>query len=579
MASAFPERGRAFRTGVGFSAVAMSGNGLARLRGRFMGQRGLQHVWVAGIYGACYELMREISVANWNLPTGLRVLCLLLVPYRFWPAMMVGEAIALAHHGWAHHEEFGWLWMAVITIPPLLLAAAPVELARRHLSLFRGGEPDVTAMLTYVLIGGAVNALANTWGLSTVHMPPGETAPEITMHIVLTYFLGSYLGALTLVPAVLALWQPGIGWSRIATDRAFLRDSAIGMVPALLLLMGLITYSKNDEVVEIARMAAFLPAAWMTLRHGWRGAAIAGLLASFAVEFTVTVTVSRDPAVIQAQALVAFAVSSLLMLGGRLPRVVKAAGADARGVGESLRGFQLAQQGLYQEELRLRYVADSLDRLGESMLVGQKRMMDRFGPALPSNMEHAYARHLDLTQREMQRLANALHPRSWRERGLAATFEDGPLAQAAAMAGAEYVCEFSGAGLNLLAPDVHMMLYRQACEVLVYLLAREPVRRVRLQIRGGCTHGRRWVVLRMTAVRAVASQRGRPAPEWRQLVSLLGTNGQGMTTVRERAQIYGGLVHEHEDEHHLGVALLLHDALRIEASAEADLLYARPAST
>ncbi|MBV8156930.1 MAG: MASE1 domain-containing protein [Dyella sp.] len=556
----------------------MSGKGIERVWGRFKAHRGLQHLLVAGIYGACYELIREISVANWNLSTGLRVLCLLLVPYRFWPAMMMGEAIPLAYQGWLHHGELGWLWAAVITLPPMLLAAPVVELARRHMPLFRGGEPDVTAILTYVLIGGSVNALANTWGLSAVHMPPGEAPVVITMHIVLTYFLGSYLGALTLVPAVLALWRPGAGWSRFATDKAFLRDSAIGVVPPLLLMMWVITHSKNDELVEIARMAAFLPAAWMTLRHGWRGAAIAGMLASFAVEFSVAVTVGRDPAVIQAQALVAFAVSSLLMLCGRLPLAVKGARADVRDAAESLRGFQLAQQGLYQEEQRLRHVADSLDRLGESMLAGQRRMMERLGPVLPSNMGHSYAKQLDLTQREMQRLANALHPRSWRERGLVATFEDGPLAQAAAMVGAEYRCEFSGAGLSQLAPDVHMMLYRQACEVLVYLLAREPVRRIRLQIRGGYTHGRRWVVLRVTAARAVSSQRGRPAPEWRQLVSLLGTNGQGMATVRERALIYGGLVHEHEDEDRLGVTLLLHDALRIDASAEADLLYARPAS-
>jgi glucose-6-phosphate-specific signal transduction histidine kinase len=409
-----------------------------------------------------------------------------------------------------------------------------------------------------------------------MHMAPGETAPVLTMHIVLTYFLGSYLGALTLVPPVLALWKPGTGWSQFATDRSFLRDSAIGVVPPLLFMMWLAANSQNAEVIEIARMAAFLPVAWMTLRHGWRGAAIAGLVASVAVQLTVTVI--RDPAVIQAQALVAFAMSSLLMLGGRLQLAKKETRAEVDGAGESMRGFQLAQQGLYQEEQRLRHVADSLDRLGESMLAGQKRMMERLRPVLPTNMEHAYARQLDLAQREMERLANTLHPRSWRERGLAATFADGPLAQAAAMAGAEYTCEFSGAGLSLLAPDVHMMLYRQACEVLVYFLAREPVRRIRLQIRGGCTHGRRWVVLRVTAGRAHASQRGRSVPEWRQLVSLLGTNGQGMATVRERAQIYGGLVHEHEDDARLGVTLLLHDALRIESPAAPDLSYARPIS-
>jgi hypothetical protein len=96
------------------------------------------------------------------------------------------------------------------------------------------------------------------------------------------------------------------------------------------------------------------------------------------------------------------------------------------------------------------------------------------------------------------------------------------------------------------------------------MLAREPMKRVRVHIRGGCSHGRRWVVLRISAVRSAPAQRGRPVPEWRQLVSLLGTNGQGMATVRERALIYGGVVHERESEDHLGVTLLLHDALRVD---------------
>ena len=73
----------------------------------------------------------------------------------------------------------------------------------------------------------------------------------------------------------------------------------------------------------------------------------------------------------------------------------------------------------------------------------------------------------------------------------------------------------------------------------------------------------------MTAVRTAPAQRGRPVPEWHQLVALLGTNGQGLATVRERASIYGGQVHERRDERHLSVTLLLHDALRLEPSEAA----------
>ncbi|QNK02454.1 MASE1 domain-containing protein [Dyella telluris] len=519
---------------------------------------------VALAYATCYSLLRCVSVSHWNLVAGLRVLCLLLVPPRYWLALGVGEGMPLAWLGWDSHERFGTLWAVAMSVPPILLSTPVFAWLRWRVPVYRGGQVNVTSLMTAVLAAAVISALINTGTLAVLTVQPPEHPPVISIHILLEYFLGSYLGALTVVPPVFA-W---LSWSTRATSpelsairRAVAVDCARGVVPPLLLLIWLASESHGDEVMAIARLAMFLPAAWLTMRRGWQGAALGGLLASIAIELTMTV--ARDPAIIQAQALIAFAVSSLIMLGARvsLPSPV----APPKGEHEEmLRGFRLAQQGLYQEELRLRHVAESLDQLGQSMRDGQRRMMDRLRPVLPANMEQSYARHLDLTQREMQRLADTLHPRAWREHGLAATFLDGPLLQAASLVGADYRCTLTGNGLNQLAPDVHMMLYRQTCEVMVYLLAREPVRHIRVHIRGGCTHGRRWVVLRMTARRAVPSLRGRPVPEWRQLVALLGTNGQGMATVRDRALIYGGMVHERESEDQLGVTLLLHDALRAD---------------
>lgn len=526
-----------------------------------------RQVAVTVAYAICYSLLRDVSVSHWSLQAGLRVLCLALLPYRYWPSVMVGEALPLGWQGWLNHERFGTLWACTLAVPAALLCAPPFAWCRRRMPLMSRGEVNIPALMVFILVGAVVTALASTLSLSLMRMPPGQAAPEITMHVVLTYFLGCYLGTLTVAPAALAAWQ-GFRWrAGLAGTRgqAFIRDTLTGVLPPLSLLAWLASRTEYGELVEVARMAMFLPVVWMTLRHGWRGAAIAGALASVAVELTVTAV--RDPAVIQAQTLIAFAVSSLLMLGARLARSdASPAARSAREDELALRGFQLAQQGLYQEEQRLRQVAESLERLGQSMRDGQRRMIERLRPVLPESVGDTYARHIDLTQMEMHRLANALHPRTWREQGLAATFEEGPLAQAASLAGASYRCELSGSGLRELAPDVHMMLYRQACEVLVYLLAREPLRHVHVHIRGGHTRGRRWVVLRLRGMRVAVTQRGRSVPEWRQIVSLLGTNGQGMTTIRERALIYGGLVHEHGDETQLGVSLLLHDALRTEPS-------------
>jgi len=542
------------------------------------GSAALRQLGVVLVYAVGYALLRDVSVSHWNLNAGMRVLCLLLVPYRYWLAMGIGESIPLACMGWSSHERFGMLWAELMTVPPILLSAPVLAWFRQRMPVFKDGAVNMTSLMGSMLTGGIVSALVNTATLAVLTLPAGETPPAITSHVVLEYFLGSFLGALTVVPPVFALLSgfvarsPGAHASLMKTVAI---DCVKGVLPPLALLVWLASATHGDEIIAIARMAMFLPVAWLTLRHGWQGAAIGGLLASVAIELTMTV--ARDPAVIQAQALIAFAVSSLLMLGARL-MLKSDASTSVESGGEALRGFLLAQQGLYQEELRLRHVAESLDRLGQSMRDGQRRMMDRLRPVLPANMEQSYARHLDLTQMEMQRLADTLHPRAWREHGLVATFQQGPLLQAASLVGAGYRCNFTGDGLNLLAPDVHMMLYRQACEVMVYLLAREQVKHIRVHIRGGCTHGRRWVVLRMSAVRPARALRGRPVPEWRQLVALLGTNGQGMATVHERALIYGGVVHERENDTHLGVTLLLHDALRVDAPSPTATPRARPVS-
>jgi hypothetical protein len=279
-----------------------------------------------------------------------------------------------------------------------------------------------------------------------------------------------------------------------------------------------------------------------------------------------TSSMVRDPGVIQAQALMAFAVTTLLLLGSRIAHQAHAARSDQI---DTLRGFQLAQQGLYLEELRMRQAADALEHIGRSIRENHNRLLDRLRHVLPANEEHIYSRHVVLAQHEMHRLANALHPRGWRERGVPATLREGPFAQAVHLTGATYQCDLSGRGLSQLAPDVHLTLYRLACEVLVYVLSRAPMQHVHLQLRGGFTGGRRWVVMRLVGEPADGGPgRDGTSPlrqddtSWKQAMTLLGASGLGMSTIRDRAHIYGGDVHVRDLRHRLSVTLLLHDSLR-----------------
>jgi hypothetical protein len=210
----------------------------------------------------------------------------------------------------------------------------------------------------------------------------------------------------------------------------------------------------------------------------------------------------------------------------------------------------------------MRQAADALEHIGQSIRENHNRLLDRLRHVLPANEEHSYSRHVVLAQHEMHRLANALHPRGWRERGVPATLREGPFAQAIHLAGASYQCDLSGRGLSQLAPDVHLTLYRLACEVLVYVLARAPMQHVHLQLRGGYTGGRRWVVMRLIGEPMAQDVARQDEAPWKQAMTLLGASGLGMGTIRDRAHIYGGDVHVRDLPQRLSVTLLLHDSLR-----------------
>ncbi|QNK01485.1 MASE1 domain-containing protein [Dyella telluris] len=529
-----------------------------------------RHVAVCVGYALCYALLRDISVSHWNLPAGLRVACLLLLPYRYWPALLLGELIPVSHHAWSHMDDFGWRWSALAALPPMLPVMAVVAWVRRHARLLQDRQQVNMPMLLGVIFAGAlVTAFDDVMVVTAATLPTGMAAPLLDAQVAFGYFLGNYLGALAIAPSAIAIymWQTGrvpaaleapLWRSRLA------KDMLVGVLTPLLVLMVLVFSSQGDGM-QVFRIAMFLPVVWLTLRHGWQGAALGGTLASIAV--TLTSSMVRDPAVIQAQALIAFAITTLLMLGSR---IAQQAQVNQNNHVDALRGFQLAQQGLYLEELRLRQAADALEHLGHNIRDNHNRLLDRLRHVLPSNEERSYSKQVALAQHEMHRLANALYPRGWRERGVPATLREGPFAQAIHMAGATYDCELSGRGLSQLAPDVHMALYRLACEVLVHVLSRGPMQHIQLQLRGGNTKGRRWVVMRLMGSRATTHTpmhdigRGEPADSeaWKQAMTLLGASGLGISSIRDRTHIYGGDVHLREVEQTVSVTLLLHDSLR-----------------
>ncbi|UPG90735.1 MASE1 domain-containing protein [Luteibacter aegosomaticola] len=294
-----------------------------------------RYLAVAGAYAACYELTRNISFSHWMLPAGLRLACLLLVPRRYWPALAVGEALPIAEMAALHASSFGVLWAFMASFPPIVVCMPAMAWLRSRYTLVRpDGQVNMGLILAATLLCAAFTAGANALVLSTVQLADGSPAPSVTLPILLAWVLGCYLGALTLTPLILAIRErmaalPGgvVTWPALR-DSPLLRDALLFVVPCLALLL-LVSDGTGDDngLLTCVRIGMAVPVILMTLRHGWHGAAVGGMLASVAQASTSFQL--QDPAMIRSQAILAFIASTALIFGVRIAQRIVAARAAA----------------------------------------------------------------------------------------------------------------------------------------------------------------------------------------------------------------------------------------------------------
>lgn len=515
----------------------------------------LRHVVVAIAYAMAYSFLRDVSDVQWMLYAGLRLSCLLLLPYRYWPALAVGEFLSRALSSYQCIDDFGLTWAVLQSIPAMLVAMPVVWWFRSRLTIFPTQRLVHVGMLLVCMLLVSLICSACSFGiLTTAQLPPGQPPFHVIPLHAAAFFFGNYLGILTVVPLLLMVtFELRTGslravLSRVADNRVVL-DSLMLLLPTLALLTWLSAEATGDSK-QVASIAMFLPVAWLTLKHGWYGAALAGSAACLCICLTFPMTPSQET--IQPQAFMAFAVTSLLMLGARITVQNE---QERRGQIDGKQALFLAQQGLYLGELRMRQTAHALEQIGGTMQQMHGRLLNRLRHLLPPAEEHGYYRQVAVAQHQVHRLADGLYPRAWRDRGLLAGLREGAMAQALEEAGVSYQCEVRGRGLSQLSPNVHTALYRLACETMVYLFAQGSFTHVRLYLRGGETQGRRWAVLRLEGTGNNTSQR----VDIEQLAPRLGASGLGLEAIRDHARIYGGDPHMLSMPDGIRVTMLLHD--------------------
>lgn len=282
-------------------------------------RRGIQRFTVVAIgYGLLFAGLHAVSLSHWAVFNGLRLAALLILPYRYWPAILLGEVGPLAFDSLHHLDQGGLVWALAHALPGCLIVMPVAYAYRKKLEAQRHDGLQVSDFLACAL---AASALLTAWNFATLAMtqlPSNFVMPAFDV-LAARWVLGNFLGILTLCPVLLASWDvlnrasPHSLASRIVHSRFLLECLGVS-VPIAVAAMLYASHAPSEQ--QCAQIMMSVPVAALALRYGWRGAATGGFVASTAVIMMMPSLYDHDT--LQAETLIAFVMSTMLMLGARI---------------------------------------------------------------------------------------------------------------------------------------------------------------------------------------------------------------------------------------------------------------------
>jgi len=514
----------------------------------------LKHAAVALSYTLGFLVLRQISFSHWVIFAGFRLCALLLVPYRYWPALVVGEMVPLGAIGFMHSERYGALWSVLYAFPPIALAMPVVRWCKRSLGMFNSsGHVKVLTLLFCTLICAVLWTIINLITLSETKLPANYPQLGYTVYAA-RWFIGNFLGVLTLAPLVLCVRE--LRANGVVSLKQMLSSSLVVEVlsvvfPSLAIFVWLCLSTDQESLRQACRMGMFLPVIWMALRHGWHGAALGGAAASVAI--VLTMPERYDAGTLQAQVFMAFAITTMLLLGDRIAMLDE---RESRGRSDARMALALAQRNLILGEMQLRQTSDALEHVREGVQATYSQLLERLRHMLPVQDERDYRLRAAVTQQQLFRLADSLHPMVWREGGLAAALRQGAIARALDDSDIRYWCNVRDRGIDRLSNGAQVALYRSACDLIAYLCDAAHATSIRVHVRVGLRGGSRWIFLKVEGAVGDATTLRVKHDD---LLLRLSSSGGGLNAVEDRIALYRGELRPRESHHGRSVSVLMHD--------------------
>ncbi|MEQ7776506.1 MASE1 domain-containing protein [Xanthomonas hortorum] len=271
----------------------------------------LRGTLISVCYGLAFVMLWYCSIDQWFLPVGLRVVTLLFRPYRDWPFLLAGDAVAMLWLRIPLGEIQGydplWSYLSPFLHAPLIACAV---------GLLRYRAPQITKSNQWLVPAAAALALWNAVCSLGFNGVLGGPPTNPMFDLMLRYWLGSYLGLLIfLLPAM--LWT---NWKEAPVRSELIRDlaSSVVVILSLFLMLGFVA---NPVLRNAVMLGMLVPMVVLTFRHGWKGAALGSLLASLSLELSLPRIFQIglfDRAVFNMQLLHAVMTTVLFLLAARL---------------------------------------------------------------------------------------------------------------------------------------------------------------------------------------------------------------------------------------------------------------------
>ncbi|ALZ77337.1 MASE1 domain-containing protein [Rheinheimera sp. F8] len=452
----------------------------------------LGHLAVVLLYGTAFlcfyffsrNFFTHQGWSAWFMPAGLRLAVLLIVPWRYWPTLIVTEffcqrSITIGYGNvlpevWGAVLRFGTKQGLVILVAFWFKVHWPVT--QLHKTKY------VLLLLTLMLWESVVSATSLMWFTPFYQNIPAEQKLSIWW----AFICGNQIGIFLLGIPLLGVWQ---FWrqQRKEWKTPAKRWKAASLL--LLIVLAFFLFRAEPDALYLVLSLSLFPAAMLCYLTGWTGAVIALTTLNFATAFTLygqsgTLTMQQLQAFVLLLNIAILLFGSLMSTQQSLTRDLRQQAAQQTEL--AIRNQQLSEKFSSVLEYERKVVSNELhDELGQ-VATGLKLQIKALQRQEPNERLDKLSATVDTLYDSIYRLMHQLTPRLLEERGLIASLTQGPLPEMLSHADINYSHQIDNSAEALPEP-VKVLLYRAAQEALTNVAkhANASWCRLSLEVKGG----------------------------------------------------------------------------------------------